>query len=248
MNEIGNGTGTSEEWVWEIIKTVNQWEKDNNRDVLLTLNDEGGKRMGKFSLECEGLDLIVKDLGRYDEHVNTKSRYQKPTISVRNIDYDYQRKKRRYFAGKYNLEINTDDNLQTRGRKYWWRMFMAGVQSAAGYADTYSKEDTSIFFSVGNKIAKKLGLAKLFPRERKASYRLNQLSEQNFIHFRRFVDQISDYEDLRPSSGVLAGHPVPHSYSLQSKQQAIIYLESPNGQAGFNYDQTKAKITISVLI
>jgi hypothetical protein len=23
MNEIGNGTGTSEQWVWEIIKTIN---------------------------------------------------------------------------------------------------------------------------------------------------------------------------------------------------------------------------------
>ncbi|MBW2738198.1 MAG: hypothetical protein JRE64_04970, partial [Deltaproteobacteria bacterium] len=64
MNEIGNGTGKSEEWVREIIKTVNQWEKNKNIDVLLTLNDEGGKRMGKFSLECEGLDLIVKDIGR----------------------------------------------------------------------------------------------------------------------------------------------------------------------------------------
>ena len=243
MNEIGNGTGKSEEWVWEMIKTVNQWEKDNNCDVLLTLNDEGGLRMGSFSLECEGLDLIVKDLGRYDEHINTKLRYRKPTISVRNIDYDYQLKKRRYFAGEYNLEINTDDNLQTRGRKYWWRMFMAGVQSAGGYADTYSKKDTSIFLSTGYKIANKLGLSRFFPSNRQASYRLNQISEHNFVHFRRFVDQITDYEDLRPSSGVLVGHPAKNSYCLQSKKQAVIYLESPNGQAGFNYDQTKAKLT-----
>ena len=243
MNEIGNGTGTSEEWVWEIIKTVNQWEKDNNCDVLLTLNDEGGMRMGDFSLECEGLDLIVKDLGRYDEHVNTKLRYRKPTISVRNIDYDYQLKKRRYFAGEYNLEINTDDNLQTRGRKYWWRMFMAGVQSAGGYADTYSKKDTCFLVRTTYKIARKLEMSKFFPLERKASYRLNQISEQNFVHFRRFVNQITDYEDLSPSSGVLVGHPTRHSYCLQSEKQAIIYIESPNGQAGFNYNQTKARLT-----
>jgi len=247
MNEIGNGTGTSEEWVWEIIKTVNQWEKDNNREVLLTLNDEGGMRMGDFSLECQGLDLIVKDLGRYDEHVNTKAQYHKPTISVRNIDYDYQLKRRRYFAGKYNIEINTDNDLQTRGRKYWWRMFMAGVQSAAGYADTYSKKNTSIFLSTGYKIANKLGLSKFFSSNREASYRLNQLSEQNFVHFRKFVDQVSDYEHLKPTSGVLVGHPVGNSYCLQSKKQAIIYLESPNGQASFNYDQTKARLTNLVL-
>ena len=120
---------------------------------------------------------------------------------------------------------------------------MAGVQSAGGYADTYSEKDTSLFLSVGDKIAKKLRLTKFFPLERKASYRLNQLSEQNFIHFRRFVDQISDYEYLKPTSGVLLGHPTRHSYCLQSEKQAIIYIESPNGQAGFNYNQTKARLT-----
>lgn len=216
MNEIGNGTGKSEEWVWEIIKTVNQWEKGNNLNVLITLNDEGGMRLGDFSLECQGLDLIVRDLGRYDEHVETKLRYGKPTISVRNIDYDHEGKRRFWFFGKYNLEINDDLNLQTRGRKYWWRMFMAGVQSAAGYADTY---------------------------DRKTSYRLKQLSEDNFVHFRRFVDQICDYQYLRPSSSVLVGHPARDSYCLQSEKQAIIYLESPNGQAGFNYDQAETRLT-----
>ncbi|MBW2166577.1 MAG: hypothetical protein JRG74_10955 [Deltaproteobacteria bacterium] len=243
MNEIGNGTGTSEEWVREIINTIHHWETNNKIDVLLTLNDEGGMRMGDFSLECDGLDMIVKDLGRYDEHVNAKSQYHKPTISVRNIDYDYQLKKRGYFAGKYNLEVNTDGNLQTRGRKYWWRMFMAGVQIAGGYADTYSKKDTSFFFKAAHKMTKKVGISKFFPLESKASYPLNQLSEENFIHFRRFVDQICDYQYLRPSSGILVGHPARHSYCLQSEKKAIIYIESPNGRAGFNYVQTKAKLT-----
>ena len=118
MNEIGNGTGKSEKWVWEIIKTVNKWEKENNLDVLLTLNDEGGTRMGKFSMQCKGLDLIVKDLGRYDEHIEAKNNYNKPTVSVRNIDWDYKSKERRYFYGYYSLEVNEDDYLQVKGRKY----------------------------------------------------------------------------------------------------------------------------------
>jgi hypothetical protein len=137
MNEIGNGTGTSEEWVWEIIKTVRDWEKERKKKVLLTLNDGGGSKMGEFSLKCKGLDLIVKDLGRYDEHVEAKYRYGKPTISVRNIDYNYKNKQRLYFFGEYNLEVNKDKDLQTRGRKYWWRMYMAGVQIAGGYADSH---------------------------------------------------------------------------------------------------------------
>ena len=54
MNEIGNGTGISEAWVWEIIQAINGWEARSGYDVLVTLNDEGGKRMGNFSLECPG--------------------------------------------------------------------------------------------------------------------------------------------------------------------------------------------------
>lgn len=240
MNEIGNGTGTSEEWVWEIIKTINQWEKEDGVDVLLTLNDEGGMRMGKFSLECPGLDLTVKDLGRYDEHVEARRKYGKPTISVRNIDYDYEKKKRRYFAGKYNLEVNTDPLLQTRGRKYWWRMFMAGVQIAGGYADTYVSSNFSRFV---DKLFHKLGFQSPIPLRSRASYRLNQISEENFLHFRKFIDRIKDYETLEFSSGVLKDHPVPNSYCLQSRKQAIVYLESPNGKAGFHYDQKKARLT-----
>jgi hypothetical protein len=45
-----------------------------------------------------------------------------------------------------------------------------------------------------------------------------------------------------PSSDVLKGHPVKNSYILQSENQAIIYLESPNGMAGFNYSSRDAKL------
>jgi hypothetical protein len=225
MNEIGNGTGTNEEWVWEIIKKINEWEKINNINVLVTLNDEGGNRMGRFSLECPGLDLIIKDLGRYDEHIEAQLKYKKPTISIRNIDYDYDTKNRSYFAGEDNLEINTDSNLQIRGRKYWWRMFMAGVQIAGGYADAAPMFDLP-----------------MFDLKDKPTYRINTEAEKNFFNFKRFIDQVRGYKTLKPTTGVLSNHPVANSYCLQSTDQALIYLESPNGKAGFSYDRSPANL------
>lgn len=244
MNEIGNGTGVSEEWVWEIIRTINKWEKENNVDVLLTLNDEGGMRMGSFSLECDGLDLIVKDLGRYDEHTETKLKYGKPTVSVRNIDWDYNLKKRRYFAGYYNLEVNEDEKMQARGRKYWWRMYMSGVQSAGGYADGSSIKNKNIMYKALYKILEMVNLENIFfSNKSRISYRLNLLSENNFGPFIKFVNNIGDYENLIPSSGILRGHPVKNSYCLQNENKVIIYLESPNGQAGYQYDSDFANIS-----
>ncbi len=239
MNEIGNGTGISEQWVWEIIKTINEWEARNSYDVLVTLNDEGGKRMGNFSLECSGLDLVIKDLGRYDEHIEAKLKYNKPSISVRNIDYNYEQNKRLWFYGENNLEVNTDKNLQTRGRKYWWRMFMAGVQFAGGYADSYFKKNLSWYADI---VLSKLGMPEFIFYQKKSSYRLNLFAEENFVKFKKFVNQISGYRHLRPSSGVLIGHPVKNSYILQFENQAFIYLESPNGEAGFNYTSKQAKL------
>jgi hypothetical protein len=45
------------------------------------------------------------------------------------------------------------------------------------------------------------------------------------------------------SSDVLKDHPVTNSYCLQSDKEAIIYLESPNGEAGYKYNGKKAIIT-----
>lgn len=249
MNEIGNGTGVSEEWVWEIIRTINKWEKENNTDVLITLNDEGGMRMGNFSLECDGLNLIVKDLGRYDEHTETKMKYGKPTISVRNIDWDYKLKKRRYFAGCDNLEVNKDENIQARGRKYWWRMFMAGVQSAGGYADCYKIKDNNIMYKVVYKILEKVGVENVVSiNKSRLSYRLNMMSETNFMPFMKFVNNnIDGYEHLMPSDNVLHDHPITNSYCLQDKNKSIIYLESPNGEAGYQYRSGFATITSLLL-
>jgi hypothetical protein len=244
MNEIGNGTGKSEAWVWEIIKTINEWEIQNGIDVLITLNDEGGKRMGKFSLYCPGLDLIVKDLGRYDEHVEAQTKYGKPTISVRNIDYDYEDRKRLYFFGKYNLEVNLDQGLQARGRKYWWRMFMSGVQIAGGYSDAYHKNGLKWF---SNRVVNKFGHDPIFDIKYIPSYRMNTESEANFSKFVEFINQLTDYESLVASTNVLVDHPVKNSYILQSKEQAVIYLESPNGKAGFKYDQKMARLNNLIL-
>lgn len=243
MNEIGNGTGINEEWVREIIRTINQWEKKNNTDLLVTLDDGGGRRMGNFPLVCDGLDLIVLDSGRYEDLIEHKQKYGKPIVLVRNVEYDYEKERAFHFQGKYSLEINANLDLQSRGRRYWWRTFLAGVQIAAGCADTYSRGDTSLFFRVVDRFAKKSGPKKRYPLEMKASYRLNQVSERNFLHFRMFVDQISDYRNLRPLKGVIQEHPVRNSYSLQSRKQTIIYLESPDGKAGFDYDQKVAKLT-----
>ena len=238
MNEIGNGTGTNEEWVWEIIKTVRDWEKEKKSKVLLTLNDEGGRNMGEFSLECKGLDLIVKDLGRYDEHVEAKQRYGKPTISVRNIDYNYKNKKRLYFFGKYNLEVNKDKNLQTRGRKYWWRMYMAGVQIAGGYADSIPVNPSFL-----SKVADYFGIGERGKiNEYESSYRLNTIAEKNYYNFYKFTELVTDYKNFRMASDVLKEHPVTNSYCLQSNKEAIIYLESPNGEAGYTYKEKKATI------
>jgi hypothetical protein len=44
------------------------------------------------------------------------------------------------------------------------------------------------------------------------------------------------------ASDVLKGHTVANSYCLQSDKEAIIYLESPNGEAGYTYKEKKATI------
>ena len=223
---------------------IKGWETQSGYDVLVTLNDEGGKRMGDFSLECPGLDLIIKDLGRYYEHTEAKRKYNKPSISVRNIDYNYEQNERFYFFGENNLEVNIDGILQARGRKYWWRMFMAGVQFAGGYADSYLIKNLSWY---ANKVSSKLGIPEYLPYKRMPSFGLNLVAENNFVKFKNFIDQISSYCHLMPSSDVLLEHPAENSYILQSENQAIIYLESPNGMAGFNYPSQDAKLSGLIL-
>jgi len=74
------------------------------------------------------------------------------------------------------------------------------------------------------------------------SFGLNLVAENNFVNFKNFVNQISGYCQLIPSNDILQGHPAENSYILQSENQAVIYLESPNGMAGFNYPSKDAKL------
>ena len=166
------------------------------------------------------LDLIIKDLGRYDEHIEAKQNFNKPSISVRNIDYNYEQDKRFWFFGKNNLEVNTDKILQTRGRKYWWRMFMAGVQFAGGYADSYFQKNFSWYV---NKVSSKLGMPEVLSYKKNPSYQLNLFAEENFVKFKNFVNQISGYRHLMPSSDVLMDIQLKTaiSFNLKIKQLFI---------------------------
>lgn len=242
-NEIGNGTGKSHEWILEILSTIRQWEKVNDRRVLVTINDEGGVRVKNIADIFDKTDLIIKDLGRWDEHVDAQRDYKKPTASVRNIDWDYTKKQRQYFFSDNNLEVNTDSDLQIRGRKYWWRMYMAKVQMAGAYADSYDEVRTYPGAQLVNNILKVFGFDDGLPRIMKPSYNLNTLSEDNFVYFRDFIQNTHDFPSLQAYDDVVKNHPAAHNYCLQSSNEALIYLESPNGNSGYSYPETRATLT-----
>jgi hypothetical protein len=242
MNEIGNGTSPSREWLDAMVDGILEWEKKKGIDVLLTLNDEGGKRLGDYSITHPHLDLVVEDRGRYEEHVATRMQSRKPTISVRNIDFSHSRQETVYFYGKNNLEINTDPGLQARGRKYWWRMYMAGVVAASGYADSVPVPERSPFWRVWHKALSMVGLHDGIGSKRVASYRLNTLAEDGFLNFIKFTDMAGHPRGLHAASEVVSGHPATHSYCLQNREKAILYLESPNGEAGHFYPSAKASL------
>ncbi len=235
MNEIGNGTGASRAWVMHTIDVIEQWERDNNIDVLITLNDEGGQRVEGHDDVFRRIDLVVKDKGRWDEHVEARREFNKPTLSVRNIDWDYERQSRTYFYGGMNLEINQDEYLQTRGRKYWWRMFMAKVQMAGAYADAYDEVTTVFGGDTLKSVFSYVGMSEYFPWDKVQTYDINKQSENNFAPFAEFVALIEDYSTLMIDDNVVAEHRAAHTYCLQSQQELIIYLESPNGRAGYSY-------------
>ena len=241
-NEIGNGTGSSVKWVLEILNTIRQWEQNNAHQVLVTINGRGGNRVRNIEEVYRVIDLIVKDVGKWEEHVDTQSKFFKPTVSVRNIDWDYEDSKRAYFYGQYNLEVNTDHKLQVRGRKYWWRMFMAKVQMAGAYADAYDRSSESLVYKIINKIRKTLGLKRKLV-DFQSSYQLNTLSEENFVRFRSFVEQITDYSRLLATKEVGLDHPAAHHYTLQSDREVVIYIESPNGRSGYQYPEKAVTLT-----
>lgn len=241
-NEVGNGTGRDSQWVFEMIASIEAWGKKHAINVLLTINDEGGMRLSEADEIFLRSDLVVKDLGRWDEHIDTQQEFAKPTISVRNIDWNYKTKKRLYFFAENNLEVNLRPDYQIRGRKYWWRMFMARVQMAGAYADAYNNALDSLSFRIVNKLSIGLGLGSRLDGEYEASYRLNTLAEDNFTHFRHFIDRVGDYANMIASDSLVEGHAAPHNYTLFSEQEAVVYLESPNGEAGYHYPVTTVSI------
>jgi hypothetical protein len=206
FNEIGNSVGISERWVEELIDTIEQWERDNGLEVLLTLNDEGGKGMGEYSLSNPRLDLLIKDLGRYDEHVQARAKYKKPTIGVRNIDFNHATGERTYFFAERDLDLISDPELQARGRRIWWRMFMALVQSNGAYSD------------VSHEMRKR-----------------DLQAEHSVLYFKNFIESIQEYGQLRISPEAIASAPGAVSYCLQSSREVVVYCEAPNGRAGVDY-------------
>lgn len=242
-NEIGNGTDSDKKWVLKILGAIRQWEKKNNQKILVTINDEGGKRITGIEEIFNKSDLIIKDLGRWDEHVQAQKKYNKPTISVRNIDWDYIKKQRQYFFADDNLEINEDKNLQIRGRKYWWRMYMAKVQMAGAYSDSYDAISTFPGAQLINKILITLGISNGLPKMMKRSYDLNTLTENNFVNFKNFIQKIHDFPSLQTYYDIVKNHPAAHNYCLQSPKEVVIYLESPNGRSGYAYPKTQALLT-----
>ena len=59
----------------------------------------------------------------------------------------------------------------------------------------------------------------------------------------QFINKIVDYPNLLPYNNIVSNHPATHSYSLQSTEEIVIYIESPNGNAGYSYPETHVSIT-----
>ena len=136
MNEIGNGTGVDPAWVEAILDEIEAWEQEHDIDLIVGLNDEGHDRVeAGRSLSNPRLDVAFLDLGRFDQPVATRRAHGKPTFGIRNIDWNPDTAQRFYFAGEYDLSINSDPGLLDRTQRMYWRMFMAGVMMNAGYAD-----------------------------------------------------------------------------------------------------------------
>lgn len=229
MNEIGNGTAASAEWSNEILAFIAEWEREHRREVLVTLNDEGGKRMGDYSIDHPELDLVVKDLGRFEEHVTAQRLTGKPTVSVRNIEWDPIAARRTYFFGSKNLELTEDPDLHSRGRRYWWRMFISGVQLAGGYADA-----GRVYHSRWLEAIDELEILPWSLGSRQPTYDRTNTTERSLAQLYDFTRRVSNYRELLPRSGT-SDHPVPNVYYLQSPEEAIIYLEIHAGNAGREY-------------
>ena len=212
MNEIGNGTGTSGKWVEAILDEIEAWESRTGLDVLVGLNDEGRERSETGNaLSNPRMEIAFLDLGRYDEHVEARQNYKKPTFGVRNIDWNPTTRERTYFAGELDMSINPDSSLVSRTRRMFWRLCMAKSQMSAAYAD---------FGRLAYR-GKPLMTFDLWP----------------FQNMRRIFTNspwVKDYSMMKIAD-VVRESPTEHTYELDSPKLVAAYFETVPGTAGTSF-------------
>lgn len=226
MNEIGNGTGTSGAWIEAILDEIEAWESRTGLDVLVGINDEGRDRAetGR-SITNPRMEIAFLDLGRYDEHVETRAKVKKPTFGIRNIDWNPKTKERTYFAGELDLSVNPDSTLESRSRRMYWRLFLAKCQMCAGYAD--------------------------FGRLAYRSPALADLDLWSFRNFQRLFTGspwVNSYNEMKIAPNAIAEAPAPYSYALLSPRALVAYLESTPGTAGDSLPGGALRLSPSVSI
>lgn len=220
MNEIGNGTGVSAAWVEAMLDEVEAFEQKTGRNVIIGMNDEGRDRKeAGFSLSNPRFDVAFLDLGRYDEHVDARTKYKRPIFGVRNIDWNPETKQRAYFAGEFDLSINPDSTLASRTRRTFWRLFMAKSQMCSGYAD--------------------------FGRLAYRGTSLQALDLWPFRNLQRIFTNspwVESYGEMQIDSPIVLESPTPFSYALDSPRASVVYLETTPGTAGAHFEDGKLRI------
>ncbi|MAF27575.1 MAG: hypothetical protein CME07_06880 [Gemmatimonadetes bacterium] len=210
MNEIGNGTGLSAEWVEAMLDEVDAWEARTGMDVLIGLNDEGRNRAeGGASLSNPRMELAFLDRGRYDRHLEVRREFGKPTLGVRNIEWDAQAKERTYFYGVRDLTVAGRPDFRARSRRMYWRMLMAKNQCNAGYAD--------------------FGMDACW---------ISEAPGEDFVVLADFAAALGEeFPGLRPSPEVVSEAPVPPEgrRALVGERMAAVFLEAAPGQAGVRF-------------
>lgn len=220
MNEIGNGTGTSGEWVEAILDEIEAWESRTGLDVLVGINDEGkDRRETGYALSNPRMEIAFLDLGRYDEHVEARTKYKKPTFGIRNIDWNPLTSEREYFSDEHDISINPDSSLTSRTRRMFWRLCMGKSQMSAAYAD---------FGRLAYR-GKPLMTFDLWP----------------FQNLRRiFTDSpwVKDYSMMKIAD-VVRESPTEYTYELDSPKLVVSYFETVPGTAGTSFPSKEVLIT-----
>jgi hypothetical protein len=220
MNEIGNGTGTSAKWVSAILDEIEAWESKTGLDVLVGLNDEGRDRNETGnSLSNPRMEIAFLDLGRYDEHVEARKKYKRPTFGVRNIDWNPSTREREYFSGENDISISPDSTFASRTRRTFWRLCMAKSQMCPAYAD--------------------------FGRLAYRGMPLMRLDLWPFQNLRRIFTNspwVKDYSMMKIAD-VIRESPTEYTYELDSPKLVVGYFEAVPGTAGAEFPSKQVLIT-----